>query len=98
MEAVASLAFNYLINYIGSIVCSINCLHMIPFINWSVDFLLSDQIEACDVKVREVIDEIRGQFEDYMFIFEAVVVISGGHYRVTCKSSGEACKKRLALL
>ena len=60
---------------------------MIPFINRSVDFMLSDQIEARDVNVREVIDEIRGQFQDYTSIFEAVVLISPGRYRVTCKSS-----------
>ncbi len=60
---------------------------MIPFINRSVDFLLSDQIEAHDVNVREVIDDIRGQFEDYLSTFEAVVLISPGRYRVTCKSS-----------
>ncbi len=66
---------------------------MIPFINRSVDFMLSDQIEARDVNVREVIDEIRGQFQDYTSIFEAVVLISPGRYRVTCKSS-----RKLAIL
>ena len=60
---------------------------MIPFINRSVDLILSNQIEAHDVNVREVIDKIRGQFQDYTSIFEAVVLISSGRYRVTYKSS-----------
>ena len=60
---------------------------MIPFLNRSTDIVLSPQLEARDVNVREVIDELQSQFEDFTCVFEAVVLLSPGRYRVTCKSS-----------
>ena len=60
---------------------------MIPFLNRSTDIVLSPQLEARDVNVREVIDELQSQFEDFNCVFEAVVLLSPGRYRVTCKSS-----------
>ncbi len=60
---------------------------MIPFLNRSTDIVFSPQLEARDVNVREVIDELQSQFEDFNSVFEAVVLLSPGRYRVTCKSS-----------
>ena len=34
----------------------------------------------------EVIDELQSQFEDFNSVFEAVVLLSPGRYRLTCKS------------
>ena len=60
---------------------------MIPYVNRTVDVILSTQLEARDVNVREVIDELKSQFNGYADIFEAVVLVSPGTYRITCKSS-----------
>jgi hypothetical protein len=60
---------------------------MIPFINRTADILLSDHIEARDVNVREVIDDFRGQFDNFTDIFEAIVFMAPGRYRITCKSA-----------
>ena len=60
---------------------------MIPFLNRSTNIVLSSQLEARDVNVREVIDELQSQFEDFSAVFEAVVLFLQGCYRMTCKSS-----------
>ena len=60
---------------------------MIPHINKMVDVVLSEHIEARNVNVREVIDEFRGQVEDYTAVFEAVVFMAPGRFRVTFHSS-----------
>ncbi len=60
---------------------------MIPFLNRSTNIVFSPQLEACDVNVPEVIDEFQSQFEDFNSVFEVVVLLSPGRYRVTCKSS-----------
>ena len=60
---------------------------MIPFINKTVDVLLPEPIEARDVNVCEVIDEFRGQVEDYTSFFEAIVFMAPGRFRVTFKSA-----------
>ena len=60
---------------------------MIPFIYKTVDVLLPEPIEARDVNVCEVIDEFRGQVEDYTSFFEAIVFMAPGRFRVTFKSA-----------
>ena len=60
---------------------------MIPHINKTVDVVLSEHIEAHNVNVREVIDEFRGQVDDYTAVFEAVVLMAPGRFRVTFRSS-----------
>jgi hypothetical protein len=60
---------------------------MIPFINRTVDIILSDRLEFWDVNVREVIDEFQSQCDDFHAMFEAFVLMAPGRYRVTCKSS-----------
>ena len=60
---------------------------MIPHLNKTVDILLSERIDAHTVNVREVIDDLRGQVEDYTAVFEAVVLIAPRRFRVTFKSS-----------
>ena len=60
---------------------------MIPHLNKTVDILLSERIDARTVNVREVIDDLRGQVEDYTAVFEAVVLMAPGRFRVTFKSS-----------
>ncbi len=59
---------------------------MIPYINRTSDVILSDHIEAARVNVKEVIDEFRGQVDDYKSVFEAIVLMAPGRYRVTFKS------------
>jgi hypothetical protein len=66
---------------------AVQCMVMIPFINRTVDIILSDRLEACDVNVHEVIDEFQGQCDNFHDLFEAFVLIVPGRYRVTCKSS-----------
>ena len=60
---------------------------MIPFINKTVDVLIPQPIEARTVNVREVIDEFRGQVDDYTSFFEAIVFMAPGRFRVTFKSA-----------
>ena len=60
---------------------------MIPHLNKTVDILLSERIDARTVNVREVIDDLRGQVDDYTAVFEAVVLMAPGRFRVTFKSS-----------
>ena len=60
---------------------------MIPFINKTVDILIPESIEARTVNVREVIDEFRGQVDDYTSFFEAIVFMAPGRFRVTFKSA-----------
>ena len=66
---------------------------MIPHLNKTVDILLSERIDARTVNVREVIDDLRGQVDDYTAVFEAVVLMAPGRFRVTFKSS---CKMEVA--
>lgn len=60
---------------------------MIPYINRTADISLSSEIDAKDVNVREVIDEFRGQCDDFSSTFEAFVLMAPGRFRVTCKSA-----------
>jgi hypothetical protein len=60
---------------------------MIPFINRTADVILHSEIEARDVNVSEVIEFFRGQVDSYTDIFEAVVLMAPGRYRVTFKSA-----------
>ena len=60
---------------------------MIPFMNCTVDIILSDHLEACDVNVCELIDEFQGQCDNFHNLVEAFVLIVPGHYRITCKSA-----------
>ena len=60
---------------------------MIPHLNKMVDILLSERIDARTVNVREVIHDLRGQVDDYTAVFEAVVFMAPGRFRVTFKSS-----------
>ena len=60
---------------------------MVPFLNQTFDFLLSDLLEARDVNVRVVIDAFKSQCEQFSDCIEAIVLISPGRFRVTCKSS-----------
>ena len=67
---------------------------MIPYINKTVDVIISEHIEARTVNVREIIDEFRGQVDEYTSFFEAVVFMGPGRFRVTFKS---ACKMGIAM-
>jgi hypothetical protein len=60
---------------------------MIPFVNRTADVILHSEIEARDVNVREVIEDFRGQLDSYTDIFQAVVLMAPGRYRVTFKSA-----------
>ena len=60
---------------------------MVPFLNRTVDFLLSDRLEARDVNVRVVIDAFKSQCEQFSDCIEAIVRIFPGRFRVTCKIS-----------
>jgi hypothetical protein len=60
---------------------------MIPYINRTADILLSDNLEAKDVNVREVIDEFKSQCDTFADTFEAFVLMAPGRVRITCKSS-----------
>ena len=60
---------------------------MIPFIDKTVDVLIPEPIEARTVNVREVIDEFRGQVDDYKSFFEGIVFMAPGRFRVTFKSA-----------
>ena len=64
---------------------------MIPHINKTVDVdvVLSEHIESRNVNVREVINEFRGQVENYTAVFEAVVLMAAGRFRVTFRSSSK---------
>ena len=59
---------------------------MIPYINRTVDILLSDRLEAHTVNVREVIDEFKGQCDNFEELFEAFVLMAPGRFRITCRS------------
>jgi hypothetical protein len=56
---------------------------MIPFINRTVNIILSDRLEFRDVNVREVIDEFQSKCDDFHAMFEAFVLMAPGRYRVT---------------
>ena len=60
---------------------------MIPHVNRTCDVVLSDHIEAHRVNVKEVIDEFRGQVDDYTSIFEAIVMMAPGRFRITFKGA-----------
>jgi hypothetical protein len=60
---------------------------MIPHVNRTCDAILSDNIEAQRVNVKEVIDELRGQVEDYKSMFEAIVFMAPGRFRVTFRTA-----------
>lgn len=60
---------------------------MIPYLNRTVDMLISSHIEAKDVSIREIIDEFKSQHEHFTDVFEAFVLISPGRARITCKSA-----------
>ena len=60
---------------------------MIPFVNRTCDIILSDHLDAKDINVREVIDELRSQCDSFTDMFEAVVFMAPGRFRLTCKSS-----------
>ena len=60
---------------------------MISYINCTVDINLHPTIEAREIHVREMIDEIRSQLEAFDENVEAVVQINPGHFRLTAKSS-----------
>ena len=60
---------------------------MIPFVNRTIDIVLSDKLEAKAVNVREIIDELRSQCDNFADIYEAVILMAPGRYRVACKSS-----------
>ena len=60
---------------------------MIPFINRTADAILSDHLDIHQVNVWEVIDEFRSQCDRFSQIFEAIVFLTPGRFRVTCKSS-----------
>ncbi len=48
---------------------------MIPYTNRTSDVILSSQLQAHDVNVREIIDEFRIQSNDFDSIFEEFVLI-----------------------
>jgi hypothetical protein len=60
---------------------------MIPHVNRTCDVILSDQIEAHRANVKEVIDDFRGQVEDYTSVFEAIVMMAPGRFRITFKGA-----------
>ena len=61
---------------------------MIPYINRSSDVILSSQLDAKDVNIREVIDEFRSPSpDDFDTLFEAFVMMAPGRVRITCKSA-----------
>ena len=60
---------------------------MIPHINRTCDVVLSDHTEANKINVKEVIDDFRGQVEDYTSVFEAIVMMAPGRFRVTFKGA-----------
>ncbi len=61
---------------------------MIPYINRSSDVILSSQLDAKDVNIREVIDDFRSQSpDDFDSLFEAFVMMAPGRVRITCKSA-----------
>ena len=60
---------------------------MIPHVNRTCDVILSDNIEAQRINVKEVIDEFRGKIDDYKSTFEAIVLMAPGRFRVTFKTA-----------
>jgi hypothetical protein len=60
---------------------------MIPFVNRTCDIVLPNDLEAKDINVREVIDELRSQCDTFTDLFEAVVFMAPGRFRLTCKSA-----------
>jgi RNA recognition motif-containing protein len=60
---------------------------MIPYINRTVDIILSDRLEARTVNVKEVIDEFKSQCDNFEELFEAFVFMAPGRFRITCRSS-----------
>jgi hypothetical protein len=60
---------------------------MIPFVNRTCDIVLPDDLEAKDINVREVIDKLRSQCDTFTDVFEAVVLMAPGRFRLTCKSA-----------
>lgn len=59
---------------------------MIPYINRTVEAVISSKIEAKDVAIGEIIDEFKSQHDNFKDVFEALVLIAPGHARITCKS------------
>jgi hypothetical protein len=53
---------------------------MIPFVNRTCDIVLPDDLEAKDINVREVIDELRSQCDTFTDVFEAVVLMAPGRF------------------
>ena len=78
---VTTLIVKTLVLHLGAVV------KMIPYINKRVDVILSEHIEARTVNVREIIDEFHRQVDDYTSIFEAIVFMAPGRFRVTFKSA-----------
>ena len=60
---------------------------MIPYINRTCDVVLSDLLDHKDIRVREIINELQSQFDNYTELLEAVVFMAPGRFRLTCKSS-----------
>ena len=60
---------------------------MILYINRTVDINLHPTIEAREIHVREMINEIRSQLDAFDENVEAIVQIGPGHFRLTAKSS-----------
>ena len=61
---VTTLIVKTLVFHLGAVV------KMIPYINKTVDVILSEHIEARTVNVRDIIDELRGQVDDYTSILK----------------------------
>ena len=60
---------------------------MIPFLNRTADIILSENVEACDINVREVIEEFQGQCDNFRATFEAFVYMAPGCFRITCRGA-----------
>ena len=60
---------------------------MIPHVNRTCDVVLSAHTEANKINVKEVIDDFRGQVEDYTSVFEAIVLMAPDRFRVTFKGA-----------
>ena len=60
---------------------------MIPYINPTCYVVLSDLLDHKDIRVREIVNELQSQFDNYTELLEAVVLMAPVRFRITCKSS-----------
>ncbi len=65
---------------------------MIPYITRTSDVILSSQLQARDVNIREIIDDFRSQSDDFDSLFEAFVLMApwaSAHNVQECQKAGD---------